>query len=129
MLSLIFFIGLPNKILGAILGFIQSILILYFVIAVFKIGTNVMGYEMKPSLADVILEFPVLKRTFGPTIDSLNDISSLAKDYEHTKDKDEFNEKALDILLEYDIITEDNLDKLINSGKIVINDKGEISND
>jgi hypothetical protein len=102
---------------------------LYFVIAVFKIGTNVMGYEMKPSLADVILEFPVLKRTFGPTIDSLNDISSLAKDYEHTKDKDEFNEKALDILLEYDIITEDNLDKLINSGKIVINDKGEISND
>jgi hypothetical protein len=53
----------------------------------------------------------------------------MAKEYEYTKDKDEFNEKALDILLEYDIITEDNLDKLINSGKIVINDKGEISND
>lgn len=122
LLSLIFFIGIPNKILGAVLGFIQGIVTLYFVIAIFKIGTNIMGYEMSPSLADYIVEIPILKQTFGPTLSSLDDITSLAKDYEYTKNKEEFNEKAVDILLKYDVITEDNLDILIEKGKIKIND-------
>ena len=122
LLSLIFFIGIPNKILGAVLGFIQGVVILYFVIAIFKIGTNVMGYEMQPSLADYVVEIPVLKQTFGPVLSSLDDITSLAKDYEYTKNKEEFNEKALDILLKYDVISKDNLDILIDKGKIKIGD-------
>ena len=126
LLSLIFFIGIPNKILGAVLGFVQGLVILYFVIAVFKIGTNLFGYEMQPSLADYIVEVPILKQTFGGTLDSLDEITSLAKDYEYTKDKAEFNDKVLDILLKYDIITEENLDKLIDSGKLSTSeDEGE----
>lgn len=129
LLSLIFFIGIPNKILGAVLGFVQGIVTLYFVIAVFKIGTNLLGYEMKPSLADYIVEVPILKQTFGSTLDSLDKITNLAKNYEFTKDKDEANEKVLDILLEYDIISKENLDKLIDSGKISVNDSEEEIND
>lgn len=122
LLSLIFFIGIPNKILGAVLGFVQGIVTLYFVVAIFKIGTNIMGYEMKPSLADYVVEIPILKQTFGPALSSLDDITCLAKDYEYTKNKEEFNEKAVDILLKYNVITEDNLDILIDKGKIKIND-------
>lgn len=118
LLSLIFFIGIPNKILGAILGFIEGIVILYFVIAVFKIGTNLLGYEMEPSLADVVVETPILKHVFGTTLDSLGEITTMAKEYEYTKDKDEFNQKVIDILLEYDLITKDNLETLIEDGKI-----------
>lgn len=129
LLSLIFFIGIPNKILGAILGFVQGIVTLYFVIAVFKIGTNLFGYEMKPSLADYIVEVPILKQTFGSTLDSLDKVTNLAKNYEFTKDKDEANEEVLDILLEYDIISKENLDKLIDSGKISVNDSEEETND
>lgn len=125
LLSFIFFIGIPNKILGAVLGFVQGMVILYFVIAVFKIGANLFGYEMEPSLADYIVEVPILKQTFGATLDSLDEITSLAKDYEYTKDKDEFNGKVLDILLEYDIISKDNLDKLIDSGKLTTESEGE----
>lgn len=125
LLSLIFFIGIPNKILGSILGFLQGIVILYFVIAIFKIGTNVMGYEMQPSLADYVIEVPILKQTFGPSLSSLDDITALAKDYEHTNDKDEFNKKAIDILLKYDVITEENLDILIEKGKIKVSEEGD----
>ena len=42
----------------------------------------------------------------------------MAKEYEYTKDKDEFNQKVIDILLEYDLITKDNLETLIEDGKI-----------
>lgn len=118
LLSLIFFIGIPNKILGAILGFVEGIVILYFVIAVFKIGTNLLGYEMEPSLADVVVETPILKHVFGATLDSLGEITTMAKEYEYTKDKDEFNQKVIDILLDYDLITKDNLEILIEDGKI-----------
>lgn len=130
LLSLIFFIGIPNKILGALLGFVQSLVILYFVIAVFKIGTNIMGYEMKPSLADYVVEIPVLKHTFGPVLSSLDEITALAKEYEHTNDKDEFNKKAIDILLDYEVITEENLEILINDDKINLDDlEGENDDD
>lgn len=118
LLKVVMLIGLPNKILGAILGFIQGMIILYFVIAVFKIGVNVFSFDMRASLADYVVEMPILKDTFGPTIDSLEEITSLAKDYEHTQDKEEFNNKAIDILLKNDIITKENLDVLIESGKV-----------
>lgn len=117
-LSVIFFMGIPGRILGALVGLIKSLVILYFAIFVFKIGLNMFGFEMKPSLADDIANMPVLKETFGDSLGSLNEITSLAKDYENTKDKEEFNNKAMDILLKYHVITEENLQTLIDSGKI-----------
>lgn len=125
LLSLIFFIGVPNKILGAVLGFVQGIVLLYFVIAIFKVGSGVMGYEMKPSLADYVVEIPILKETFGPMINSLEEIGALAKDFEHTKDKDQFNVEAFDILIDYGIITEENLDILLDSGKVVFENEDD----
>ncbi len=117
-LSLIFLMGIPGRILGALVGFIKAIVILYFAIFVFKIGCNMFGFEIKESLADDIVNMPVLKETFGDSLESLNEITALAKDYEDTKDKEEFNNKAVKILLKYDVITEENLQILIDSGKI-----------
>ncbi len=117
-LSVIFFIGLPSKILGGIVGFVKSIIILYFVIFALRIGCSFFGLEVTPSLADDITNIPILKETFNSSLKSLEEITSLAKDYETTKNKEEYNGKAIDILLDYKIITQENLDILINSGKI-----------
>ncbi len=117
-MSLVFFLGIPNKILGGLVGFVQALVFLYFVIFGVKVVGNLVGMEMRPSLADVVVELPVLNNTFGDILSSLDDITALATEYENTKDKDEFNNKAIEILLEYEIITEDNLKLLIESGKI-----------
>ena len=45
-------------------------------------------------------------------------VDGVAEILEYTKDKDEFNQKVIDILLEYDLITKDNLETLIEDGKI-----------
>lgn len=118
LLSFILLFGLPNKILGAIVGFIEYIIILYFLVFGLKVGTNFLGYELKPSLADDIAELPILKNTFGDSLNSLDEITSLARDYEDTQNKDEFNQKAIDILLKYNVITKENLQILIDNGKI-----------
>jgi len=47
-----------------------------------------------------------------------NQIERSSREYEDTKDKDEFNNKAMDILLKYNVISKDNLQILIDNGKI-----------
>lgn len=121
-LSLIFFIGLPSKILGALVGFLQGMIILYFAIFVFKVGCNIAGFGMEPSLADDIINIPVLRDTFGASMHSLDEITALATSYEDTKDKEEFNKQAIDILLKYNVITKENLQILVDNGKIKFND-------
>lgn len=120
LLSFLFFLGIPGRILGALVGFVQAIVILYFAIFFFKFGCNLFGYSMKESLADDIVSIPILKETFGPSLTSLDEITSLALEYEDTKDKDDFNEKAILILLKYNVITEENLQILIDNGKITM---------
>lgn len=119
-LSFLFFLGIPGRILGAIVGFVQAIVLLYFVVFFFKFGCNFFGYTMKESLADVIVDVPVLKKTFGSTLTSLDEITSLAIEYKDTKNKEEFNDKAIVILLKYNVITEENLQILIDNGKITM---------
>lgn len=119
LLSIIFFFGIPNKILGALVGFIKAIVILYFAIFLFKFGCNFLNIGVEASLADTIVEIPILKNTFGSTLSSLDEITELAREFDNTKDKTEFNNDAIDILLKYNIISKENLDILINNGKIV----------
>lgn len=126
LLSLIFFFGIPNKILGALVGFIRGIVILYFAIFIFKFGCNLLNLQVEASLADTIIETPILKNTFGSTLSSLDEITALAKEYDNTKNKEEFNNYTIDILLKYNLITEENLDILINNGKITKDDSIKI---
>ncbi len=118
LVRLLYILAVPNKVLGALFGLVKGLCTLYFVVAIFKIGVSSFGFEMKESLADYILEVPVLKSTFGNTLDSLEEITILSKEYEDTKDKDEFNKKAFEILIENGIITKGNLEILINSDKV-----------
>ncbi len=118
LLKIIPLFDLLNGLLGAVLGLVQTVVILYFVIFVFKFGCNLFGFQMQPSLADNVLEISLLDNRFGSTISSFNEIADLAKKYENQKDKTELNDKAIDILLEYDIISKENLKILIKDNKV-----------
>ncbi len=124
--SVVAFLGLPNKILGAVVGFIESLVALYFISFLFVFICNFFGFGMKESLVDTVVDIPVLKETFGPSLNSINDIGVLAKDYKDVQDKDEFNYKSLEILLKYDVITKENAKKLIDSKKLVIPNSEEL---
>ena len=121
LLKIIPLFDLLNGVLGAVIGLVQTVVILYFVIFVFKFGCNLFGFQMQPSLADNVLEISLLDDRFGSTITSFNEIAEMAKKYENQKDKTELNDKCIDILLEYKIITKENLDVLIKNHKVIYN--------
>lgn len=120
LISWIVFIGIPNKILGAVVGFLEGIVTLYFAVVILNVGSNIFGYYLEPSLADDILEVPILKETFGSSFTALDEIVEISKDYKDTHNKGEFNYKALDILLKYEVITKNNVIYLVNNGKLNI---------
>jgi len=111
-------IGTLNSLLGAIIGFIESLVFLYFLCFAFKFGANFLGYEVKESLADNILDISILKNNYGETLDCFQDIFEVAKEYKNEVDKTEVNNKAIELLLKYDIVTEEQIDTLIESDKL-----------
>ena len=128
LISVVAFIGLPNKILGAVLGLLETIIIVYFLSCTFRVTMSFKGIEVDPTLADDIIEIPILKNTFGDAIDSLDEIGSLAKNYESINDKEEYNYESLKILLKYNVVTYDNAKYLVDNGKIKIPADFDISN-
>ena len=125
-LSFIFLIGLPNKLLGAIVGFLGSYFLLYFVGIAFIIGSSMYGFEMKKSFVNTVVETPILEKTFGDSMKALDEIASMAKDYEDVEEKDEYNYKSLEILLKYKIVTADNVEYLKDNKKIDIPNVDEL---
>lgn len=118
LLRVVSIIGFPNKIVGAIIGGLKSIIFLYFALSLVFVFANLNKIDVGESLGDYIVEVPILKNTFGSILDSFDQISDLALEYKNIQDKETLNNDAIDILLKYDIISEENLELLIESGKV-----------
>jgi len=115
-------IGFLDRLLGAFIGFVQSFIILYLVLFVFKFCSNLFGFNIRESLVDNILEIKVLNDKFGNSLDTFNQITELKNSYDSTQ-KEEFNNKSIQILLDNKIITQENLDLLIEKGKLTYTEK------
>ena len=125
-LSLVSLIGIPNKILGALVGLLKSFVLVFILVCGFKFYTNMKEIHFDPSLADDIIKTPVLSETFGKTTKALDEITSLAKDYKSINEKDNYNYEALNVLLKYKIIVPENVKTLQEKGKIDIENLDEL---
>lgn len=116
--SLIVRFHIPNNLIGGIFGGLKSIVVIYFVLSIFTAVANFVNIDTGNSLGEYVLNIPVLKNSFGGTLDSLDEISELAVEYKNTQDKGVINGDAISILLENGILTEEQLSVLIESGKV-----------
>lgn len=119
-------LGVPSALLGGIVGFVATYLVLYVFLFVYMFLANFTNTEVNSTLADKIIVTPVLKDTFGTTLNALLDISSLSVEGEAPLTKDEYNYEALDIVLKYKIISADNAKKLMLDGKLTIPNSGKL---
>lgn len=113
---------IPSKILGALVSFIKGYLVLFvvFILLLIPLGKYDI-YKESTFINFMLYKTPILSKCTSNFIKPLTDISSLA---EEVKDKEisvnEANLKAIDIMLEYNIIDKETL--------IKINDKGKLTN-
>jgi len=115
-------LGIPSKIAGAIVGAIEGYVIAFAFIYILTLPIfNVKELADSKYSNKILTETPVLSNLIDDTIIMLDDFEVLKDEYSSNKDANEFNLKALDLFLKYDIISIESVDKLIEKDKLKIN--------
>lgn len=112
-------LGIPSKILGAILGMVQNLIYAFIIIYILNLPTLELNILDDSKVANTILEkTPILTNVCDKTLTVINEIGNLAEEYNDTTNVGEFNQKTLNLMIDNNVITKENAQKLIDKGKI-----------
>ena len=115
-------LGIPSKILGAIVGVIKNYIIAFFVLYLLSMPNFVDVEFVKDSKfrEPILRNTPLLSNAADSTLKVLDEFKGLSDKYVNTENSNEFNLETLDLFLKYDVVTVDTVKKLDESGKINI---------
>lgn len=115
-------LSIPSKILGFIVGLLESYIWVYIILFILTLPVfNIKDiYESKVSMF-IVTKTPILSKYTGKTLDIYNDLYSII-DSRDSKTNEKLNEDAMKLMLEYEIITKNSAQKLIDKHKVDIND-------
>ena len=117
-------LGIPSKILGMIFGVIEAFLFCYIVLFIMNQIPNTKPLVEGSEVGKAILEkTPCLSSMMNTITESIDEIYIIAKD---GKINEETNREAFEILIKNEILTTENARKLVESGKLEIDNADEI---
>lgn len=118
-LTMTIILGIPSKIIGAILGFLEAVVfsfIILFVLLQFNGShTWIKGSSVAMSILD---KTPLIGTMVSDTYDAILEISDLDEKYKDSNDLDAYNGEILSIMLKYHVITPESARKLIEDDKL-----------
>jgi len=100
-------LGVPSKILGALVGVLEAYIIAFLVTEVHH--SNVGNF--------ILNHTPIVSNISEKTVSTINEIYTLSKYYEEHK-IDEFNQKALEVMLENKVLKKDLAKWLVDHKKL-----------
>lgn len=131
LLSITIILGIPSKILGFIVGIFDGItwafIILYIVsLPVFNIKVVEQSKFRKPILENT----PILSNLVEPTVKATTEFVELKNEYTNDEKmtSNEFDLKAMDIFLEYKVISIESANKLKEKNKLNIKNIDKVLN-
>lgn len=127
-LDLTIILGIPSKILGFFVGLLEGYIIVFIILMVLSLPIFNIDIVRESKYAPrIIKESPVLSKYTQDMTKVFTEIYSLKDKYQELS-TEEFNRETLDILLKYDIITVNSVEKLLTSGKLKIANVEDILN-
>ena len=112
-------LGVPSKILGALVGIIEYYIIAFIVLFCLNQPTFTSINLKDSSIGMFILhKTPVLNRVIDNTLNAVDEIYSITESYDDKDSNTGLNEETLDILFKYKLVDIDTLEKLIEKDKI-----------
>ena len=118
-LTMTIILGIPSKIIGAILGFLEAVVfsfIILFVLLQFN-GSHIWIKESSVAMS-ILDKTPLIGTMVSDTYDAILEISDLDEKYKDTNDLDAYNGEILSIMLKYHVITPESARKLIEDDKL-----------
>ena len=117
----------PSKVLGLFVGLAEGVVISSIILMIVTLPIFNIKEVHESKLKDFMLEtVPITGTLSSGTNKAINEIMDLKKVYTSSQKKDEFNVKCFDVLLKYNIINVEYGERLIESGKLKIENAEEI---
>ncbi len=114
-------LGIFSKFLGAIVGVVEYFVIIFIVLYVASLPFFNFDILNESKLRGPILNnTPILSGMVDKSIQVLNEFAELKDKYETSGSANEFNREALDLFLEYKIISVENVELLVEKDKLSI---------
>lgn len=112
-------LGIPSKILGFIVGIVESYIILFAIL--FFVNQPVFNFEIvneSKFTTPILNSSPGLSNIVGNMNDAIGDVYEITKNYNVNQNPDSFNREVLNTLLEHDVIDKEYINNLREKGKI-----------
>ncbi len=122
-------LGLPSKILGAILGLIKNYVIVFMVLYVLTLPI-LSGAEFlnnSKMIKPILEKTPVLSIFADKTVDIATEFVQIKDKYSESN-TNEFNLETLDLFLKYDVVKPETVKKLVEKDKLHINNIDSVLN-
>ncbi len=118
-LTMTIILGIPSKIIGAVLGFLEAVVFSFIILFVLLQFNVTHTWIKESSVAMSILDkTPLIGSMVNDTYEAILEISDLQDKYEGSNNKAAYNGEILSIMLRYHVITPDTTRKLIDSDKL-----------
>ena len=118
-LTMTIILGIPSKIIGAVLGFLEAVVFSFIILFVLLQFNGSHAFIKESTVAMSILDkTPLIGTMVSDTYDAIVEISDLQEKYQDSASKDEYNAEILGIMLRYNVVTPDTARKLIDNGKL-----------
>lgn len=119
MLNATIILGIPSKILGAVVGLVNNFIFTF--IALYFLSLPVFGLDIvsNSTLSNKILNStPILSNLCDSTLKTFNKLDELMEQYQINPDRIELNQQTIELLIESNVIDKDTVNELIESGKL-----------
>ena len=116
LLKITVILGFFSSIGGAVVGFIESYIVVFILLFVFSQPfMKITGVEESYLNNKILDNTPILSESISSTRDALKEIEEIKNKNTNSK---EYNKEVIDIFIKYEIISKENVDILIEKGKI-----------
>lgn len=122
-------LGIPSKILGAIVGVAENFVFAFIILYILSLPFFNVDIVRESKLRKPILEStPILSKAIDNTVQVFDEFVALKDKYEQSTSPMDFNRETLDLFLKYKIIDVESVEKLVQKNKLEIDGINELLN-
>lgn len=116
-------LSIPSKLLGFVVGMIESYIWVYVVLFILTLPVINLKEVYTSKVANYIMtETPYLSKYTNKTVEVYSNLYEII-DKRDNKTNEQINEEAMELMLNYDIITVESAEKLIKRNKVSVNNE------
>ncbi len=119
-LKLTIILGIPSKILGAVVGLVEFYIITFIILYVMSMPVNSFDALNSSKLKNPILtKTPILSHFVDKSVEIFDEFEELKDKYSDTTNE-QFNNDTVDLMLKYNIVSKKTIEKLVEDKKIEV---------